>query len=101
MIDLMKSIVGIQGYVWQQIYEARGQKLEDHFDDALSTMAASGIEAFEQGLPSDAIAEQLGPILKKYQLKMPSMYADATLHTPDWRHGVDQIVERARRGRAL
>src|SRR5437763_627577 len=100
MIAQMNCTVGIQGYVWQQIYGTRGQKLEDHFDEALSSIAASGIEAFEQGLPTDAIAKQLGPLLKKHGLRMPSMYAGATLHTPDWRKGADQIVERARRGKA-
>jgi inosose dehydratase len=94
-------MVSIQSYVWHQIYEACGKRLEDHLDETLLSIAQSGIEAFESPVPTAEYAKKLGPALSKSGLRMPSMYAGGTLHTEDWRKSIDEVLVKARMGREL
>ena len=87
----MKSTVGTQGYVWYQIYEQQGKKLNEHLDEVLKQVAESGLDAWEQGIESAAHIGVLKPLLAKYHLEMPSIYAGCVLHTADWQTAVEDV----------
>ena len=97
----MTPTVGIQAYVWIQIFEARGQALEDHLDEAVASVVASGITTFEPGLPTESFARRVGEVLPRHGVTMPTMYAGGTLHTPEWQAGVEHVLTRARWGKAM
>jgi inosose dehydratase len=92
----MESIVGTAGYVWVQIYEQQGKKLNEHLDETLKQIAEAGFQAWEQGIESAAHAANLKSLLPKYGLKMPSIYAGGVMHTDGWQKVVEDVVSRAR-----
>jgi inosose dehydratase len=91
-------IVGTQSYVWFQVYQAQGKKLEDHWDEILGQVAAAGCEAFEHTVDALATPEQaetMGRLLAKHGLRMPSAYAGSRLHDERWEESVGQVLSRA------
>src|SRR5690242_3305086 len=56
----MQSIVGIQGYIFHQIYAEQGKDHNDHWDEILSQLSAAGVEGYEQGLLTEDHARRLG-----------------------------------------
>lgn len=92
----MKTTIGAHGYVWLQIYEQQGKKVNDHLDEALRQVAESGFETWEQGIESPAHAANLKTLLAKYNLKMPTFYLGCILHREDWRERVEEALGKAR-----
>jgi inosose dehydratase len=95
-------IVGTNSYRWLQYFQARGERLEDHLDEALAATARAGLDAWEQAmLPDDAIATRLGRLLDEHGLSMPSMYVGCRLHDDAWRASSDVAMQHVARGVAL
>ena len=82
-------IVGTNSYRWLQYFQARGERLEDHLDEALAATARAGLDAWEQAmLPDDAIATRLGRLLDEIftgqrplrVFRQMKMYNDPTMN---------------------
>src|SRR5438874_1299904 len=85
----MQSIVGVQGYIFHQIYAEQGKDHNEHWDEILSGLFSAGIEGYEQGLLSEDHARRLAKLLPKHSVKMQSIYAGGALLTPEWKSAVD------------
>lgn len=97
----MTNVVGTNSWPWHQYCEARGQQLDDQLDDVLTQVAASGLTAWEGGCTSPAQTDRLAGLLDKHGLVMPTMYAGARLHEPDWRKAVGEVLRQADLGRPI
>jgi len=98
----MTSLVGIQGYVFYQVYAEQQKKdPNDYLDQILATVKSCGLSAYEQGMASREIATRLASAIKDAGIKMPSMYAGGKLHTSDWKQNVQTILQKAAWGKEM
>ena len=70
-------------YSWITFYEREGKDWGENPDQSLKEFAATGLKAYE---PAFTHADEVGkllPLLKKYQLIMPSVYVNSSLHKAD------------------
>ncbi|WP_395142836.1 sugar phosphate isomerase/epimerase family protein [Armatimonas sp.] len=89
--------IGIGAWRWDQHYTKQNQRLEDHYDEALESVAAAGADSFEPFLPThEADQERLIVALQKYSLAMPSTYRNIRLHEPDAEDSFEEILASAR-----
>lgn len=70
-------------YTWDTFYKRAGKQWMQDPDASLSDFVASGFTAYEPGVNSLKQVEELGPLLKKYNLAMPSLYVNSSLHKRD------------------
>lgn len=75
--------ISCNSYPWLTFYSrAKKQWMADP-DASLTDYVASGFTAYEPGVSSLKEVQDLGPLLKKYNLAMPSLYVNSTLHNHD------------------
>jgi inosose dehydratase len=90
----MKAIIGTQMYPWlQHFHETRGKYDDACVEEAMQQSAAAGLGAWEQSVTSATEAEKLGGWLKRFKLKLDSIYAGGDLHTAAWRTNADSIIQ--------
>jgi len=97
----MNAIIGSQAYCWFQIYNAQGQKYQDHLDEIFAQVRAAGVEAWEGGVASPEDAAHLRDLLAKHRLAMPSIYVGASLHRDSSNEGIEDVLRQARLARPL
>ena len=90
-------IFGAGCYTWVQDLATRNQKLEDHLDAAMSAVANAGLTAWEPIMPDASQEKNLGELLAKHRLWMPTVYAGARLHETNWKAEVERVVRDAQR----
>jgi inosose dehydratase len=91
-----------QMYVWVQYNEGRGQRLEDHLDEAFAATSRAGFRAVQGWLSWFGTPEQANATaaaLAAQHLSMPAAYADGPLHDERADATIDRIVDRASRAR--
>lgn len=94
--------VAAQMYVWVQHYDDRGQRLEDHLDEAFAATVRAGFTAVQGWLNWFATpdrAESTAAALAAHRLEMVAAYADGPLHDARADATIDRIVERVARAR--
>ncbi|MBO0936788.1 TIM barrel protein [Fibrella sp. HMF5335] len=75
--------ISCNSYTWNTFYgRAKKQWMADP-DASLKEYVASGFTAYEPGVSNLKEVQDLGPLLKKYNLAMPSLYVNSTLHNRD------------------
>ncbi|MGK0186357.1 MAG: inosose dehydratase [Verrucomicrobiales bacterium] len=67
-------------YPWTTFYKRRNRQWSDEVDAGLAEVAQTGIQGFEPIGNSAKQVRELGPLLKKHQLEMRSIYVNSTLH---------------------
>jgi inosose dehydratase len=70
-------------YSWITFYNREGKDWGANPDESLKAFASTGLKAYE---PAFTHADEVGkllPVLKKYQLAMPSVYVNSSLHKAD------------------
>jgi inosose dehydratase len=67
-------------YAWSTFYNRAGKQWMADPDASLRDYVAAGFTAYEPGLDSVKQVQELGPLLKKYALTMPSVYVNSSLH---------------------
>jgi inosose dehydratase len=91
-----------QMYVWLQDNQARGQRLEDHLDDAFAATRRAGYGAVQGWLSWFATPEQAtatATALAAHHLVIVAAYADGPLHDNGAEATIARIVEQATRAR--
>ncbi len=91
-----------QTYIWVQHYSARGERLDDHFDEAFAATARAGFGAVQGFLTWFATPESTGTVaasLARHHLSLPAVYADGAMHDARADATIERIVERAGRAR--
>jgi inosose dehydratase len=90
-------------YVWAQDYGGRGERLEDHMDDAFAATARAGFDAVQGWLSWYGTEEQAAATaaaLGRHHLSMPAGYTDGPLHDDRADATIERIAQWASRGRA-
>jgi inosose dehydratase len=98
-----RSRVVAQMYVWMQHYEQRGQRVEDHLDEAFAATARAGfteVQGWLSWFATPELAGSTGAALTANRLGMAAAYAGGPLHDVRASATIDGIVERSARARA-
>jgi len=69
-------------YPWTVYYQREGLDFNASLDKGLGEVAASGMDGFEPLVTSMQQIDELGPLLRKHNLEMRSLYVNSTLHDP-------------------
>ncbi|WP_353717996.1 sugar phosphate isomerase/epimerase [Dyadobacter sp. 676] len=67
-------------YSWITFYARDGKDWGKDLDASLAEFASTGLKAYEPAFNTAAEVPELLPVLKKYQLAMPSVYVNTSLH---------------------
>ena len=92
----MNTIISCQSYNWTQIYEPGGTTFRDNLEEIFGALLECEIAAWEQAILSADEAAQLQTLLKKYNLRMPSIYRGGEFHTPEWKASAETVLQMAR-----
>jgi inosose dehydratase len=98
-----RSRVVAQMYVWMQDYGERGQRVDDHLQEAFAATARAGFTEVQGWLSWFATPERAGTTgaaLSANRLRMAAAYADGPLHDGRASATIDRIVERSVRASA-
>jgi len=78
-----KLHVACNSYSWLVFYRREGRDLNKELDAALGELVSSGLDGYEPGAGRPQDLERLGPLLKKHDLEMRSLYVNSVLHEPE------------------
>lgn len=67
-------------YAWLTFYNRAGKKWMQDPDASFRDFVAAGFTAYEPGVDSLKQVQELGPLLKRYNVSMPSLYVNSSLH---------------------
>ncbi|WP_439558977.1 sugar phosphate isomerase/epimerase family protein [Dyadobacter sp.] len=67
-------------YAWVTFYARDGKDWSANLDTSLADFASTGLKAYEPSLNNADEVARLLPLLAKYQLQMPSVYVNTSLH---------------------
>ena len=98
-----RARVVAQMYVWMQHYQERGQRVEDHLDEAFAATARAGFSEVQGWLSWFATPERAaatGAALTANGLKMAAAYTDGPLHDARASATIERLLERALRAGA-
>jgi len=70
-------------YPWTVFYQRDNRNFNNELDKGLGELAASGMDGYEPLANSPQEVNRLGPLLKKHNLQMRSLYVNSVLHEPD------------------
>ncbi|MCF2487123.1 sugar phosphate isomerase/epimerase [Dyadobacter sp. CY347] len=70
-------------YSWITFYERDGKDWGANLDASLKEFASTGLKAYEPAFTQASEVGKLLPVLKKYNLVMPSVYVNSSLHKAD------------------
>ena len=77
---LATPVISCNQYSWFTFYQREKRSWAENLDASLAEYVKSGLKAFEPSFYSASDVKTLAPLLKKYQLTMPSAYLGSTLH---------------------
>ena len=75
--------VACNSYSWLVFFRREGRDLNTELDAALGELAASQLDGYEPGANNPQELDRLGPLLKKHDLEMRSLYVNSVLHEPE------------------
>jgi inosose dehydratase len=67
-------------YTWFTFFRREGRDWSADLDKSLAEYVKSGFQAFEPSFEKVDDVKRLAPLLKKYDLALPSFYVNSTLH---------------------
>lgn len=70
-------------YPWTVFYQRDNRNFNNELDKGLGDVAASGMDGYEPLANNPQELDRLGPLLKKLNLQMRSLYVNSVLHEPD------------------
>ena len=70
-------------YPWTVFYRRDNRNFNNELDKGLGEVAASGMDGYEPLANNPQEIDRLGPLLKKHNLQMRSLYVNSVLHEPD------------------
>ncbi|MDR6562295.1 MULTISPECIES: sugar phosphate isomerase/epimerase [unclassified Arcicella] len=72
--------VACNGYNWITFYKRAGKKWGEDLEENMAELAKTGIKGYEPSIESKEMAQQLIPVLNKYNIALPSIYVNSILH---------------------
>ncbi|MET3127851.1 inosose dehydratase [Arcicella rosea] len=72
--------ISCNSYNWITFYNRAHKKWGDNLEQNFSEFVKTGIKAYEPNIESPAMAQQLIPVLNKYDIALPSIYVNSVLH---------------------
>lgn len=72
--------ISCNSYNWHTFYTRKGKVWEADMESDIAIFATTGLSAYEPSIDSKEKANKLIPILKKYNIAMPSIYIGSILH---------------------
>ena len=70
-------------YPWTVFYQRDNRNFNNELDKGLAEVAASGMDGYEPLANNPQEVDRLGPLLKKHNLQMRSLYVNSVLHERD------------------
>ena len=70
-------------YPWTVFYQRDNRNFNNELDKGIGELAASGMDGYEPLANNPQEVDRLGPLLKKHNLQMRSLYVNSALHEPD------------------
>ncbi|MFB0553827.1 MAG: sugar phosphate isomerase/epimerase family protein [Phycisphaerae bacterium] len=70
-------------YPWTVFYQRDNRNFNNELDKGLGELAASGMDGYEPLANNPQEVDRLGPLLKKHNLQMRSLYVNSVLHEKD------------------
>jgi inosose dehydratase len=75
--------ISANSYNWFTFYGRDNKNWGEDLDACIAEYAKTGLKAYEPGLNGPEDVLKLAPVLKKYQISMPSVYVNSVLHKSD------------------
>jgi inosose dehydratase len=72
--------ISSNSYNWGTFYNREGKTWGANLDADIAEYAKTGLQAYEPSLSSASEARKLIEVLRKYKIKMPSVYIGSVLH---------------------
>ena len=89
-------------YTWNTFYGRANKQWMADPDASLTEFARTGLTAYEPSVNNAGEVKKLMPYLAKYNLAMPSLYVNSTLHKPDLaQYSIDSVLAIADAARSL
>ena len=89
-------------YPWTVFYARDNRDFNQELDKGLSEVAASQFDGYEPLANNPEELDQLGPLLKKHNLEMRSLYVNSILHERDMaRESIESVLAIARKAKEL
>ncbi|MCE7064305.1 sugar phosphate isomerase/epimerase [Dyadobacter sp. CY326] len=70
-------------YSWITFYDREKREWGANLDECMAAFASTGLKAYEPAFTQADEVAKLLPFVKKYQLAMPSVYVNSSLHNAD------------------
>ncbi len=87
-------------YSWTVFYKRENRDFKGSLESALPDLTRSGLNGLEPSIEKTEEIDRLGPLLKKNNLEMRSIYVNSTLHEPDQvDKSIGQILSIARKAK--
>ncbi len=81
--------ISCNAYNWVTFYQRDGKLWGKDPDQDIAEFASTGIKAFEPSFSDKEKALALIPVLRKYQIEMPSIYVNSVLHEKE---GIEKSI---------
>ena len=89
-------------YTWYTFFNREGRDWNADLDASLAEYVKSGFQAFEPSFSTLEEVIKLGPLLKKYNLALPSFYVNSTLHkAEEAQKSIDTVLAIAKAAQSL
>jgi inosose dehydratase len=75
--------IAANSYNWYTFYGRDNKNWGEDLDACMADFAKTGLKAYEPSFNAPEEVVKLGPVLKKYQIAMPSVYVNSVLHKAD------------------
>jgi inosose dehydratase len=81
-------------YNWFTFFKREGKEWGKDIDADIKLFASSGLTAIEPSFDDVNVAKKYIPVLKKYNIALPSIYVNSTLHIKEEANkSIDNIIE--------
>ncbi len=89
-------------YNWVTFYNREGKEWGKDWDTCLAEFAKTKIPGFEPSINNAAHLEEMIPILRKYQIQLPSIYVGSLMHEEELaQKSSEQLIEIAKKAKSF
>ncbi len=77
---LIEFPISSNSYNWQTFFKREGKVWGEHLEEDLAMYSKTGLKAYEPSIENSKHADEIIAVLKKHDIKMPSIYVNSLLH---------------------
>jgi inosose dehydratase len=98
----VKPLFSSNSYSWLTFYNRAGKEWMADAEACIAAYATTGLNCYEPGVTTVGEVQKLGPLLKKNQIELRSIYVGTTLHQADTgKESIDTALKIAKAARAF